>query len=53
MSRVGHVEIARYDLAAKCSRCHKTIAYQKPMSLFMWTNILKAFVRQHRDCGGE
>lgn len=51
MSEDGYVEINRHETAAKCGKCGKSIAYQLPMSLAMWNEILKAFVRRHRACG--
>lgn len=50
MRREGSVEITKWDTAAKCTKCRKSIMYQLPMSSTMWKEILKAFIRRHKDC---
>lgn len=48
--REGHVEIETHDLAARCSRCHKSLMYPKGMRLGWWKRMLQAFIKKHRDC---
>ena len=51
MRKVGHVEIDRLDLAAKCMKCGKGIAYEKGSTLMAWKLILAGFISKHSQCG--
>jgi len=49
--REGFVELDTDELNARCSKCFKTISYPKGMRLKLFSEILKAFIKKHRECG--
>lgn len=50
MRKVGFVEITGSDTAARCTKCGKSLTYKPLMKSAMWTKILNAFVRKHKEC---
>lgn len=52
MRKVGPVELFNDELGARCTVCKKYIAFQRGTRPSLWKEILKAFVKRHRQCKG-
>lgn len=50
MRKHGYVESSAYDTFHKCAKCGKSIQYQQPMHIDTWAEVVKAFIRKHKDC---